>query len=176
MSTRKHIHQETFPASAERVFALLHTPSAIRRWWGVSRAIVLPEPGGTWAAAWGEAEDDPDYITVATIREFRPPHRMVLSNYRYHAKSGPPPFQADFVTEFMVSPHGEGASLRVTQDGFPAGSEADEFYASCKKGWQDTFAGIRQFLNDSAGGASQDDAPAGRLRRPQVIAKTSDRS
>ena len=149
MRTRKHIHEEIFPASAECVFALLHTPSAIRQWWGASRAIALPEPGGTWAAAWGEAEDDPDYIAVATIREFQPPHRMVLSDYRYHAKAGPLPFQAEFVTEFLVSPQAEGASLRVTQDGFPAGSEADEFYAGCKKGWQDTFAGIRQYLDDS---------------------------
>ena len=153
MSTRKHVHEETFSASPERVFALLHTPSSIRQWWGVSRAIVLPEPGGTWAAAWGEAEDDPDYTTVATIRVFQPPHRMVLSNYRYHAKAGPLPFQAEFVTEFLVSPHGGGASLRVTQDGFPASSEADEFYAGCKKGWEDTFDGIRQYLSDSVGGA-----------------------
>jgi len=148
METRRHIHEEVFPAPAERVFALLHTPSAICRWWGASRAVVLAEPGGTWAATWGEDEDDPDYITVATIREFEPPRRMVLSDYRYRAKAGPLPFEAEFETEFVVSPHAEGASLRVTQDGFPAGSESDEFYAACRKGWQDTFAGIRDYLDD----------------------------
>ena len=73
MRTRKHVHEEVFPASPERLFALLHTPSAIRHWWNVAHAVVLPERGGFWAAAWGEAEDEPDYITVATIRDFEPP-------------------------------------------------------------------------------------------------------
>ncbi len=149
MKTRKHIHEETFPVDQPRLFALLHTPSAIRQWWGAARAVVLPKPGGIFAAAWGEAEDDPDYVTVATIREFQSPHRMVLSNYLYHAKTGPLPFEADFVTEFFVSRHPDGASLRVTQDGFPAGPEGDSFYAGCQKGWKDTFAGIRRYIIDT---------------------------
>lgn len=150
MTTRQHVHEETFPVQPETLFALLHTPSAIRNWWGAARVVVLPGPGGTWAAAWGDGEDDPDYVTVATIRDFEPPSRMVLTDYRYHARSGPLPFEADFVTEFLVSPHEEGATLRVTQDGFPADPDADEFYAACEKGWRDTFAGIRRFLEGGA--------------------------
>ena len=69
MSTRKHVHEEIFPASVERLFTLLHTPSAIRRWWGAAHAIVVPETGGTWAAVWGEAEDDPDYIAAREAAE-----------------------------------------------------------------------------------------------------------
>jgi uncharacterized protein YndB with AHSA1/START domain len=148
MATRKHVHEEVFPVPAERVFALLHTPSAIRRWWGAARVVVLPEPGGVWAATWGDAEDDPDYITVATIRAFEPPRRLVLADYRYRARTGPLPFAAEFVTEFFVRPHTDGSVLRVTQDGFPVGSEADAFYAGCVKGWCDTFEGIRQYLSD----------------------------
>jgi uncharacterized protein YndB with AHSA1/START domain len=132
METRKHVHEEVFPAPPERLFALLHTPSAIRRWWGVARALVLAQPGGVGAAAWGKAEDDPDYLTVATICDFEPPRRMVLTDYRYQAKSGPLPFAARFVTEFVVVPHEQGAVLRVTQDGFPTGREADAFYAGCE--------------------------------------------
>ncbi|KAA3655122.1 MAG: SRPBCC domain-containing protein [Calditrichaeota bacterium] len=146
MNTRKHIHEESFPTSPERLFSLLHTPSAIRGWWGASRVIVLPETGGIWAATWGDQEDDPEYITSAKIREFQPPQRLVLCDYQYYTKSGPLPFEMDFVTEFLVTPHDDGASLKVIQDGFPAGSEADEFYAACVKGWKDTFAGIHRFL------------------------------
>jgi len=98
-------------------------------------------------------EDDPDYIAVPTIRHFEPPHRMVLSDYLYHAKTGPLPFDADFVTEFLVSTQGESTSLKVTQDGFPAGSEGDEYYAGCQKGWLDTFAGIRRYLVESSDSA-----------------------
>ena len=146
MKTRAHVHEEVLPVSPEEAFALLHTPSAVRAWWSAARAVVLPEPGGLWAAAWGESEDDPDYLTVATIRNFEPPRRMVLADYRYRARSGPLPFQADFVTTFEVEPHPQGAVLRVTQDGFPSSPEGDAFHAACEQGWRDTFAGIRSFL------------------------------
>jgi hypothetical protein len=107
---------------------------------------VLAKSGGLWSATWGESEDDPNYISAATIRNFEPPRRMVLTDYQYQARTGPLPFEAEFVTEFLVSPHAEGAILKVTQNGFPAGPEADAFYAACVEGWRNTFAGIRQFL------------------------------
>lgn len=59
MKTRRHIHQGEFPVPAEKTLEILRTPSAIRRWWKASRAIVLPGEGGVWAAAWGPEEDDP---------------------------------------------------------------------------------------------------------------------
>ena len=143
---RQHTHEETFPVSAGRLFSILYTPSAIRAWWGASQAVVLAETGGTWAAVWGADEDDPDYVTVATIQEFDPPNRLVLGDYRYYAKDGPLPFEARFVTEFAVAEHPAGATLRVTQNGFPDGNEADDYYAACERGWRDTFAGVRRFL------------------------------
>ncbi len=43
MTTRKHVHEGVFPAAPDRLFALLHTPNAIRAWWGAARANVLAE-------------------------------------------------------------------------------------------------------------------------------------
>lgn len=146
METRSHIHEEILPASPERVFTLLHTPSAIRQWWGAARAIVLPEPGGFWCAAWGESEDEPDYISAATLRVFDPPRRILMVDNTYFARSGPLPFEFNPSIEFLVSPHPEGAVLRVTQTGFPAGAEGDSFLESCVVGWTNTFKGIRKYL------------------------------
>ena len=112
--------------------------------------IVLPEPGGAWAATWGESEDDPDYITVATIRVFDPTRRLVLDNYRYRTRTGPLPFEANFVTELTVEPNGTESVLRVVQDGFPTTPEADAFYADCEQGWRNTFKGIRRFLQEGS--------------------------
>lgn len=148
MTTRKHVHEETFGVTPEVLFSILHTPSAIRGWWGAARAMVLPEPGGMWVAAWGADEDSPDYVTVATIKVFEPPRRMVFADYKYYSKNGPLPFQADFITEFNIERRPDGAMLRVTQDGFPADATADEFYAACGTGWRDTFSGIRRFLQN----------------------------
>lgn len=150
MTTRAHVHEEVFDATPERLFELLITPSAIRQWWGAARAIVMPRQGGTWAAAWGDDEDAPMYTTSATLRAFDPPRRLVMADYRYVAATGPLPFQADFVTEFLIEPAPGGTRLRVTQDGFPkadVSSGGDEFYAACQQGWRDTFAGIRRFLD-----------------------------
>lgn len=159
MTTRKHVHKEEFATSPETLFALLVTPSAIRRWWSASRVVVLPKSGGLWAATWGDDEDDPDYITVATITHFDPPRRLRLGSYRYHAKSGPLPFGADFSTEFIVRATSGGATLEVTQSGFPAGPEANDFYVGCQKGWEATFAGIRRFLAEPNDGAKSGEAP-----------------
>jgi uncharacterized protein YndB with AHSA1/START domain len=149
MATRKHVHEEVMPAGPERVFAALYTPSAIRDWWSVARAVVMPQPGGIWAAAWGASEDDPDYVVSAVLAEFDPPRRMVWRDQRYHAKSGRLPFEADFVTTFEVEPHPQGAVLRVTQVGFPTAVVADDFYAGCQRGWRDTFAGMRRHLEST---------------------------
>lgn len=150
LKTRAHTHEEIFAVPSEDLFALLHTPSAICEWWGAARAVVIPETGGIWVAAWGEDEDAPDYVTAATIRFFDPPCRMVFDEYRYLARTGPLPFDADFVTEFEVIERHDGALLRVTQDGFPAGIEGDEYYAACEVGWRQTFGGIRRFLEARA--------------------------
>src|SRR5262245_50709902 len=145
MATRKHTHRIELPAPPERVFALLHRPSAIRGWWQAARAVVLARPGGYWAAAWGENEDDPDYVSLFRIRVFDPPRRLVLADRQYFAKTGPLPFEAEFVTEFTVEPTPAGSVLRVAQDGFPTAAVADDFYAACEKGWHDTFEGIRRY-------------------------------
>lgn len=142
-----HVHEELFDASPADLFALLHTPSAIREWWGASRAIVIPSAGGLWAAAWGDDEDNPDYITAATMTVFDPPARIVFADYRYESREDALPFDADFITEFVVEPAADGTILRVTQDGFPDSPAGREFLQACEKGWRDTFAGVRRYLS-----------------------------
>jgi uncharacterized protein YndB with AHSA1/START domain len=137
--TRQHEHAINLPASPARIFALLHTPSDICAWWSAASAIVLPQTKGVWAAVWGQA-DDPDYLSAATIAVFDPPRRLVLTDFKYFAKTGPLPFQASLSTEFTVTPHEAGTVLRVLD------SVADEFYAACEKGWHDTFESIHRYL------------------------------
>lgn len=146
MSTRSHTASVALPASPEAVFAALHTPSAIRRWWQAARAIVIPEPGGVWMAAWGADEDDPDYVTAARLAVFEPPRRLTLADYTYRSRQGGPPFAADFRVEFEIEPTAGGATLRVTQHGFPAEASADAFYQACERGWRDTLASVKRFF------------------------------
>ncbi len=147
MNTRKITREIELRASPEGLFAILHTPSAIRQWWSAARAMVIAEKGGLWMAAWGEHEDDPDYIAAATIKTFDPPRRLLLTDFKYFAKSGPLPFKLESSTEFTVEARPNGSLLRVVQDGFPADSIADEFYAGCEVGWKNTFEGIERYLS-----------------------------
>ena len=125
---------------------MLHTPSAIRRWWDAAHIIVNPQPGGVWVGLWGD-ENSPDFITAGRMSVFDPPQRIVFSDFEYFARNGPLPFAADLTSEFTVNPIDSGkTSLRVVQDGFPCDSAADDFYAGCEVGWRDTFAGIRNYL------------------------------
>jgi uncharacterized protein YndB with AHSA1/START domain len=148
--TRKHIYQIEVPVSPESAFAILHTPTAICEWWNASRAIVIAETNGVWVAAWGP-EDDPDYVSAATIAGFDPPRRLKLVDFKYHARSGALPFSAsDLTTEFTVAPSAGGSLLRVVQDGFPTDKVADEFYKGCEIGWHTTLENIRQYFSAKA--------------------------
>ena len=144
--SRRHTHAEDFDVTVEQLFDLLVTPSSIRQWWGAARAIVIKQQGGAWTAAWGENEDDPDYISHSTIQSYEPPHRLVLCDNNYYAKSGALPFEAEFITEFLITKTKHGSRLQVTQNGFPLSEIADDYYQACEAGWKDTFAGLRTFL------------------------------
>jgi hypothetical protein len=98
-----------------------------------------------WAATWG-AEDSPDYVCAARLVVFEPPRRLVMGKFEYMTKDGHGlGFKAELESEFTVRAQGEGSVLRVEQRGFPDEAIADAFFASCVKGWQDTFAGIERY-------------------------------
>ena len=143
--TRSLQRQQVLSVGPERAFKLLITPSDIRGWWGVNRAIVQPEQGGIWAAVWGENEDDPDFITIATMRIFEPPKRILLTDYKYTAKTGPLPFKAELSLEFTVSPHAEGALIKVNNAGFPCDPIADAFFEGCHVGWTNTHDSMQKY-------------------------------
>ena len=146
-ATRKHQISREFKHPAATVFAALITPSQIRGWWSVNRAIVIPKTGGIWCAAWGEDEDVPDYTSSATIKEFQPEYRLVLGEYQYVSPAGGLPFEADFETTFEVKSLGEGSQLTVTQAGFPSEPIADEYYGACESGWQRSLDALENYLD-----------------------------
>lgn len=144
--TRNHTHEEEFAIPPAGMFDLLVTPSAIRKWWGAARAIVLREKGGIWMAAWGAEEDSPDYVTAFTMTGYEPPNRILFTDAIYSAGGEKLPFDADITAEFVITGTESGCRLRVVQDGFPVDPAADEYYAACETGWKDTFAGIRRMI------------------------------
>jgi uncharacterized protein YndB with AHSA1/START domain len=140
------VHEEVLPAPPAEVFPLLHTPSAIRLWWGASRAVVLPREGGAWAASWGRSEDRPDYQSTGMIAAFEPPNLLRLKPWRTHGAFGGAPFDDPMALEFTLEEHPRGTLLRVLQEGIPDDRRADDFHAACLAGWAETLAGLRSHL------------------------------
>ena len=81
----------TLPASCERVFDSLITPSAIRVWWSARQAIVIPQVDGWWMATWGEDEDAPDYICGYRLAVLDRPSAIVFADPKYVDRKGQRP-------------------------------------------------------------------------------------
>ena len=132
----------------DQVFDALILPSQIKKWWFAHTAIVLPEVGGFYAAAWGNEGDQPDYISMATIQQFERPYKLTLVYEKYFSKDGPLPFEATLDAAFTLEDLKVRTRLTVVQSGFPTTLAADAFYQGCVKGWDDTFASLKKVLED----------------------------
>lgn len=139
ISIRRDIHQ---------VFNALIQPSMIKKWWHATSVIVLPEVGGFYVASWGINEDDPDYISYASIKAIEPPVRLELSYDKYYAKENPLPFNAHMEATFLLETISGETHLSVRQTGFPSSVAADDYYQACVKGWEDTFNSLKKVLEE----------------------------
>jgi uncharacterized protein YndB with AHSA1/START domain len=130
----------------EDLFDALITPSAIKKWWNASHAIVIPAVNGIYTVSWGSNIDSPDYVSSAEILEFQPPSFLRLGNYRYATKGELEAVNPETITEFIIKNESGKTTLKVTQSGFPDDRSAVDFYAACTKGWEDTLHSIQQVM------------------------------
>lgn len=132
-------------SSKEKVFAALITPSQIIQWWQAYAAIVVARESGLFAVRWGD-EDDPDYVSAATIVSFAPPDFMRLENFIYYAKGQPEVISGDLPTEFRLSDNEGKVELRVIQSGFSA--DKQDFMEACKTGWRNVLIAIKELVEN----------------------------
>ncbi len=136
-------------SSEDQVFQALITPSKIRSWWQADRAIILPKKNGIYVIAWGEKEDQPDFITAGTIKEYSPNKRLLLADFDYFSSAGPLPFEAKFEILFTLTGNGTTSNLTVLQTGIPDLAAADEYFEGCLKGWTDTLNSLKKVVEHS---------------------------
>jgi len=70
----------------ENVFYALLNPTGIAKWWGAKTAIVIKEENGIYSVSWGNNIDDPDFVTVSIIKNFKPLKGFSLEYLTYFAK------------------------------------------------------------------------------------------
>jgi uncharacterized protein YndB with AHSA1/START domain len=143
MSTRSQWHEIELPVPALTVFNLLLSPKAIRGRWNNTSAVVT-ELDGVWVIAWGQRENDPDYVSGARIKSFQAPKRVTMTYEYARSREGMLPFAAGMTAEFTIKETSSGALVRVTQAGLPAGEEA--YFQSCADGWRAALQGLGTLL------------------------------
>lgn len=138
--------KEIFSCTPQALFDALHTPSSVRAWWHADRIIVIPREGGVFTAAWGEHEDDPIHVSSGTYEVFAPPHKIVMVDLKYYAQTGPSMPDAPISITYDISPHPEGAQLKLTHAGFPEEGEGDAYFEGCVQGWKMSLDSLRSYL------------------------------
>ena len=148
MDKRREELAEPFGASAERMFDLLITPRAIRSWFGASTAIVDAREGGSWVTAWGEGDNDSEFVTSFTILQFERPRRILLGHGKLRTEDKWP-ISTNMTTELIIEPNGSACTLRIIQELSPHDELLDDYFDACVTGWQNSFEGIRNYLHQN---------------------------
>ena len=137
---------ENFPCTPQELFDALHTPSALRSWWNADQVIIIPRKNGMFAVAWGENEDDPDYISSGIYRVYDPPYKSMIEDLRYYTKSDPIDFGSLMSITHKITPRNSEAHLQLTHTGFPEGTEADAYFEACIQGWATSLKNLRTYV------------------------------
>jgi uncharacterized protein YndB with AHSA1/START domain len=143
MSTRSQWHEIELPVSPAALFNLLLAPKAIRGRWN-NIAAVVTEVDGAWVIAWGQRENDPDYVSGARIKSFQAPQRVTLAFDYSRARSGLLSFANGMAVELTIQAKGASSLLRVTHTGLPAAD--DDYFNACADGWRAALQGLGAML------------------------------
>ena len=161
MEVRRKELEEPFGVTPARMFEVLTTPSAIRSWWGVSKAIVDLREGGSWITAWGLGEESSDTVTSFKISQLEAPNRFVLGSSKYITEGST--LETPITTEFRIDEHPHGCNLRIVVVLDPYDPIFDDYFEACVMGWENCFGGIRNYLHnypEPATASEQDEAVA----------------
>lgn len=137
---------ENFACTPQELFDALHTPSALRSWWNADRVIIIPRKNGMYAAAWGEDEDDPEYVSSGIYGVYDPPYKSILVDFRYYAKSDPADFEDLMSVTYEITSRNSEAHLQLTHAGFPEDAEADAYFEACTQGWVTSLKSLKTYV------------------------------
>lgn len=137
---------ENFACTPQELFDALHTPSALRSWWNADRVIIIPRKNGMYAAAWGEDEDDPEYVSSGIYGVYDPPYKSIIVDFRYYAKSDPADFEDLMSVTYEITSRDSEAHLQLTHAGFPEGAEADAYFEACTQGWVTSLKSLKTYV------------------------------
>lgn len=122
-------------------------PTHLQGWWGVSRSLVEPKPGGVWTLAWEISDSGIKYISTGIIEKIVPEeylriHKMVYLNPDREIL-GP------MELEVQVSKTDENNTrVSVVQSGYQYGGDWDWYHDAVTQAWPYTLGLLKQYLEN----------------------------
>ena len=148
-TTRRHVLEESFGVTPERMFEILTTPKAIRSLVGSDvGGNRCTRKGGSLGHGGRRRRSDTEFINSFEILEFDPPKRMLLGSGKYFAGTNWP-IRTNMTTEMLIEPQPTGCILMIIQELSPADPLLDDFFDACVAGWQNSFEGMRNYLHNN---------------------------
>lgn len=138
---------EPFNVSADVMFAALTTASAIRHWWGASRAFVDPTVGGTWATTYGFGEGGAEFVNSYKLLEIHPPKGFVLGDGVLLTEDSEFPQPMGTRTEFIIEDIPNGCMLRIIHILEDEDMVDEDEFESTADAWKNTFEGLRRYFH-----------------------------
>lgn len=127
-----------------KVFKALTDPGLIKKWWGASQAIVVPDENGIYALSWGTHPDTPDHITTARISEYKPYVNLGLKNFTRFTPNRDEQTGTDL--KFLIDCQSNYCTLKVQHWGFPQENHADELFDYWNNEWDKILSSLKQVV------------------------------
>lgn len=147
-STRKVSRSVQVNAGAERVLQAFLDPEQMKQWWGAARGLVEERKGGVWALAWGDAEQGYKNVVSGVLRVYHPGKRMRIEPLVYFNSERP--VLGPMRLTISVREKEGRTRVGVRQEGYGQGPDWDWYYEAVLKGWKETLANLKLFLEGAA--------------------------
>lgn len=139
MSSRTIEQTIEIDAPPETVFRALTDAGELSRWW-TTRAESDPRTGGSFAYTWEfEEQTERNHTRAGTYERVVPGEHV---RYDWPMPLGPT------VTDFRLSPHGDGTRLTLSHEGWGESDEWNESYDMHVSGWQFFLANLKGYVED----------------------------
>lgn len=138
-----------------RVLKAFFDPEALRAWWQVSNAVVIPRPLGPFAVEWEPTEFRDAVlgrlggVFHGTVMQFQQGHGFFVADAYWLPPDGDPIGPMAFEVQCLLLSAGEGARtrVRVTQTGFEEGERWRHYYEVIAHGWTGALASLKALLD-----------------------------
>lgn len=140
----RSIRIQATPEQALRAFLDVEQ---MKQWWGVAKGLVEERKGGVYSLAWGEPGQGYKYVVAGVVKSYQPGKWLRLEPLVYFNHERP--VLGPMRLRISVREKDGRTRVSVRQEGYGEGPDWDWYYEAVIRGWKDTLANLKAFLEGS---------------------------